>query len=55
MVSTFSERLLQLCGFTLYRGIMGHVDGAAPGQVVLGEAAVSERAYDSTRIAHDDY
>lgn len=55
VVSTFSERLLQLCGFTLYRGIMGHVDGAAPGQVVLGEAAVSERAYDSTRIAHDDY
>ena len=55
VVSTFSERLLQLCGFTLYRGIMGHVDGAAPGQVVLGEAAVSERAYDSPRIAHDDY
>ena len=55
VVSTFSERLLQLCGFTLYRGIMGHVDGAAPGQVVLGEAAVSERAYDNTRIAHDDY
>ncbi len=55
VLSTFSERLLRLCGFTLYRGIMGHVDGAAPGQVVLGEDAMSERAYDDTRIAHDDY
>jgi ectoine hydroxylase-related dioxygenase (phytanoyl-CoA dioxygenase family) len=55
VLATFPERLLRLCGFTLYRGIMGHVDGAAPGQVVLGEEAVAERAYDRTRIAHEGF
>jgi ectoine hydroxylase-related dioxygenase (phytanoyl-CoA dioxygenase family) len=29
---TFSERLLELCGYSLYKGIMGHIDGQAPGR-----------------------
>jgi ectoine hydroxylase-related dioxygenase (phytanoyl-CoA dioxygenase family) len=55
VVASFPERLRQLCGFTLYRGIMGHVDGASPGQVVLGDESLSERAYDKTRIAHEGF
>ena len=53
VLATFPERLLRLVGFTLYRGIMGHVDGAAPGEVVLGADRFRERAYDETRFARD--
>jgi ectoine hydroxylase-related dioxygenase (phytanoyl-CoA dioxygenase family) len=45
---TFSDRLLELCGYSLYKGIMGHVDGASPA-VVLGDGRLEERAYASTR------
>lgn len=53
VLATFPPRLLRLCGFTLYRGIMGHVDGAAPGEVALGADRFHERAYDQTRFARD--
>ena len=53
VLATFPERLLRLVGFTLYRGIMGHVDGAAPGEVVLGADRFRERAYDETRFGRD--
>lgn len=53
VLASFPERLLRLAGFTLYRGIMGHVDGAAPGEVVLGADHFHERAYDQTRFARD--
>ena len=33
----FSDRLLELLGYRLYRGIMGHVDGKSPGEVAFGE------------------
>ncbi len=45
---TFSDRLLELCGYSLYKGIMGHIDGASPA-VVLGDGRLEERAYASTR------
>jgi ectoine hydroxylase-related dioxygenase (phytanoyl-CoA dioxygenase family) len=54
VLETFPERLLRLCGFTLYRGIMGHVDGAAPGEFVLGVDRFNERAYDETRFERDE-
>jgi ectoine hydroxylase-related dioxygenase (phytanoyl-CoA dioxygenase family) len=46
---TFPDRLLELCGFSLYKGIMGHVDGASPG-AVLGEARMADTAYASPRM-----
>jgi ectoine hydroxylase-related dioxygenase (phytanoyl-CoA dioxygenase family) len=47
--ATFSDRLLELLGYRLYKGIMGHVDGASPGEVVFG-ARMAETAYrDSER------
>ena len=37
IAETFSDRLLELLGYRLYKGIMGHIDGASPGQVVFGD------------------
>jgi ectoine hydroxylase-related dioxygenase (phytanoyl-CoA dioxygenase family) len=44
IASTFSDRLLELLGYRLYKGIMGHVDGASPGEVVFGER-MAQTAY----------
>ncbi|MEW6271696.1 MAG: phytanoyl-CoA dioxygenase family protein [Thermodesulfobacteriota bacterium] len=44
VAATFSDRLLELLGYRLYRGIMGHVDGRSPGEVVFGER-LAETAY----------
>ena len=49
VAKTFPDRLLELCGFSLYKGIMGHVDGASPG-AVLGEARMADTAYASPRM-----
>lgn len=46
---TFSDRLLELCGYSLYKGIMGHIDGASPASV-LGDGRLEERAYASPRM-----
>ncbi|MEM7409470.1 MAG: phytanoyl-CoA dioxygenase family protein [Myxococcota bacterium] len=46
----FSDRLLELCGYSLYKGIMGHIDGQSPASV-LGEERLAERAYASPRMA----
>ena len=49
IAARFSDRLLELLGYRLYKGIMGHVDGASPGEVVFG-ARMAETAYrDSER------
>ncbi len=40
----FSDRLLALLGYPLYLGVMGHVDGRSPGEVVFGER-MAEVAY----------
>jgi ectoine hydroxylase-related dioxygenase (phytanoyl-CoA dioxygenase family) len=45
VAATFSDRLLELLGYRLYKGIMGHVDGASPGEVVFGER-MAEQAYE---------
>ena len=42
--ATFSDRLLRLLGYQLYRGVMGHIDGRSPGEVVFGER-LAEVAY----------
>ncbi len=44
IAATFSDRLLELLGYRLYKGIMGHVDGASPGEVVFG-ARMAQTAY----------
>jgi len=44
VAATFPDRLLELLGYRLYRGIMGHIDGKSPGEVVFG-ARMAETAY----------
>ena len=44
VVKAMPERLAALCGFTLYKGIMGHVDGESPGRF-LGADSSDEIAY----------
>jgi ectoine hydroxylase-related dioxygenase (phytanoyl-CoA dioxygenase family) len=44
VAADFPDRLLELLGYRLYRGIMGHVDGRSPGEVVFGER-LRETAY----------
>ena len=48
ITQTFSDRLLELCGYSLYKGIMGHIDGASPA-VVLGDDRLEERAYQTPK------
>jgi len=49
VADAFSDRLLELLGYRLYKGIMGHVDGVSPGEIVFG-ARMAETAYrDSER------
>ncbi|MCP5025325.1 MAG: phytanoyl-CoA dioxygenase [Actinomycetia bacterium] len=40
VVATFSPRLRELCGFGIYRGLVGHVDKQSPGQRLYGDAPV---------------
>ncbi|MFT7650036.1 MAG: ectoine hydroxylase-related dioxygenase (phytanoyl-CoA dioxygenase family) [Candidatus Poriferisodalaceae bacterium] len=48
------ERLSKLCGFGLYKGIMGHVDGASPAKFLgAGDGATAETAYANMRIRKD--
>jgi hypothetical protein len=39
-----ADRLLELLGYRLYKGIMGHVDGLSPGEVAFGPR-MAETAY----------
>ncbi|MFM8236461.1 MAG: phytanoyl-CoA dioxygenase family protein [Actinomycetota bacterium] len=44
VAAAFPDRLLELLGYRLYKGIMGHIDGRSPGEVVFG-ARMAETAY----------
>lgn len=44
VAAEFPDRLLELLGYKLYKGIMGHVDGKSPGEVVFGER-MAQTAY----------
>jgi ectoine hydroxylase-related dioxygenase (phytanoyl-CoA dioxygenase family) len=44
VAAQFPDRLLELLGYRLYKGIMGHVDGRSPGEVVFG-SRFAETAY----------
>ena len=48
IAATFDDRLLELLGYRLYKGIMGHVDGRSPGEVVFGER-MAQAAYQNDR------
>jgi ectoine hydroxylase-related dioxygenase (phytanoyl-CoA dioxygenase family) len=55
VAATFDDRLLELLGYRLYKGIMGHVDGRSPGEVVFGDrfAETAYRDAERRRAARD--
>lgn len=46
----FPERLRELLGLSLYKGMLGHIDGKSPGSV-LGDGQLAETAYASSRTS----
>ena len=44
IAAEFPDRLLELLGYRLYKGIMGHIDGLSPGEVAFGPR-LAETAY----------
>jgi ectoine hydroxylase-related dioxygenase (phytanoyl-CoA dioxygenase family) len=50
IAAEFPDRLLELLGYKLYKGIMGHVDGKSPGEVVFGDR-FAETAYRDAEAA----
>jgi len=52
-VRDMPPRLAQLCGYTLYKGTMGHIDGTSPGGFV-GAEALGETAYSRVRALSQD-
>ena len=49
-VSAFPRRLQELCGFSIYRGLMGHIDKQDPRTAVLGITKDASLVWDSARV-----
>ena len=39
IVRTFDRRLQKLCGFGVYRGLIGHIDQQTPAQRLFGDSS----------------
>jgi ectoine hydroxylase-related dioxygenase (phytanoyl-CoA dioxygenase family) len=48
LVRRFPGRLQELCGFGVYRGLIGHIDKNSPSQVLLREGADHSMIWDHT-------
>jgi hypothetical protein len=45
----FSPRLQELVGYSVYRGLIGHIDKAHPRAVVFGDDADPDMVWDAAR------
>jgi ectoine hydroxylase-related dioxygenase (phytanoyl-CoA dioxygenase family) len=45
----FPRRLQELVGYSVYRGLIGHIDKAHPGEVVLGSSADANLVWDAAK------
>jgi ectoine hydroxylase-related dioxygenase (phytanoyl-CoA dioxygenase family) len=45
----FSARLQELVGYSVYRGLIGHVDKAHPREAVLGETTEPNLVWDAAK------
>ncbi len=43
IVRSFEPRLQELCGFGIYRGLIGHIDKRTPAEVIFGAASGADR------------
>jgi ectoine hydroxylase-related dioxygenase (phytanoyl-CoA dioxygenase family) len=46
----FPRRLQELCGFSIYNGLIGHIDKQHPGKLLLGTSADTELVWDYARV-----
>jgi len=49
VASTFSPRLRKLCGYSVYRGLIGHIDKRDPSEVALDLEPEATMAWDSLK------
>ena len=54
LMRTFPRRLQELCGYSIYNGLVGHIDKQHPGKVVLDSDAPSGLVWDYARPAPAD-
>ncbi len=50
VVRTFPRRLQELCGFSIYRGLMGHIDKQDPRKAVLGTDQDASLVWEHARV-----
>ena len=48
-VAEFDPRLQELCGFGIYRGLIGHIDKQTPSDRLLGERGDNQLLWDSAK------
>ena len=48
LMRTFPRRLQELCGYSIYNGLIGHIDKQHPGKVVLDSDVRSDLVWDYT-------
>jgi ectoine hydroxylase-related dioxygenase (phytanoyl-CoA dioxygenase family) len=46
----FPRRLQELCGYSIYNGLMGHIDKQHPGKLLLGGDELANLVWDLTKI-----
>ncbi|HZU79626.1 MAG TPA: phytanoyl-CoA dioxygenase family protein [Acidimicrobiales bacterium] len=46
----FPRRLQELCGFSIYNGLVGHIDKQHPGKLLLGEDRDASLVWDYARV-----
>ncbi len=46
----FPRRLQELCGYSIYNGLMGHIDKQHPGKRLLGSTEDASLVWDYTRV-----
>jgi ectoine hydroxylase-related dioxygenase (phytanoyl-CoA dioxygenase family) len=49
-VKRFPRRLQELCGFSIYNGLIGHIDKQHPGKALLGSSSEAELVWDYARV-----
>lgn len=49
LVATFPRRLQELVGYSVYNGLIGHIDKSDPAAVVLGSADKADMIWDHVK------
>jgi ectoine hydroxylase-related dioxygenase (phytanoyl-CoA dioxygenase family) len=55
IVRRFPRRLQELVGYSIYRGLIGHIDKSHPGKLILGSEQPSEMVWDAGKVSKPDF